>query len=253
MGSFGLDTIFPNGLSVPDALDLIWPAGLYLLGMVVYAIFIFKFYRFVAARDMFGLDLSKFEESRYRWVRGILHFVMYVAKYIIVFPLFAIFWFAILTLILAFLAKEQAFPEILLIALVTVSAIRVTSYYKEDLSRDLAKILPFAVLGIFLLNASFFEISSSFNVLTQAKDHRESILYYLIFLIGLEFVLRLLMGIVALFTTIWRVLAEDEAAQVARPDFDSESMEQQLDDEEEPSAPVPSAPRMPSPQPSLGD
>ena len=59
-----LDSLFPNGLAVNDAFELLWPAALYLLGMVVYAVFIFKFYRFVAARDMFEMDLSQVPRSR---------------------------------------------------------------------------------------------------------------------------------------------------------------------------------------------
>lgn len=99
-------------------------------------------------------------------------------------------------MILAFLSKEQTFSETLLIALITVSAIRVTAYYNEDLARDLAKILPFAVLSVVLINASFSSVSDSLDRLRVAGDYSETILYYLVFLIALEFVLRLLMGIV---------------------------------------------------------
>ena len=111
------------------------------------------------------------------------------------FPVFAFFWFAVLTVILAFLSSQQSFSETLLIALVTVSAIRVTAYYKEDLARDLAKILPFAVLSALLINASFSSVSDSLDRLRMAGDHSETILYYMAFLIGLEFVLRLLVGV----------------------------------------------------------
>ena len=187
-----VESIFPDGLYVVHALEVLGPVGLYVLGISLYAIFIFRFYRSVAARDMFALDLSRYEESRRRWLRRLLGVVMYVAKYLIVFPAYAFFWFAVLTLILTFLSRERPFEDILLIALATVSAIRVTSYYNEDLSRDVAKILPFAVLAIFLIDASFFEPSASLSVLEQANDHRETILYYLLFLVLLEFALRLL-------------------------------------------------------------
>ena len=190
----GINDVFPNGLDIYDAVDLLQPVAIFVLGMAVYAFAVFKFYRFVAARDMFELDLSKYEESRYRWVRAILQVIMYLAKYIILFPIFAFLWFGVLTLILAFLSKEQAFSEILQMALATVTAIRVVAYYDEDLSRDLAKILPFAVLAIFLIDASFFTISDSLDILKEATDHRETILYYLGFLIAAEFALRIIFG-----------------------------------------------------------
>ena len=189
-----INDFFPGGLNMYDAIDLLRPVVVYILGMTVYAIFVFNFYRFVATRDMFEVDLSKYQESRFRWVRAFLQIVMYVVKYLIVFPVFAFSWFAILTLILTFLSKEQSFNEILLMALATVSAIRVTSYYNEALSTDLAKILPFAVLGIFVVDTSFFTVSGSLDTLLEAESYTENFLYYLAFLIALEFALRLIFG-----------------------------------------------------------
>ena len=216
-----IDAIFPNGLYIQDAYDMLWPVAIYVVSMALYAMFIFKFYRFVASRDMFGLDFSRYKESRFRWVRRILHAITYVAKYLIVFPAFAFFWFAVLTLILAFLSKDRPITDVLLIALATVSAIRVSAYYNEDLSRDLAKILPFAVLGIFLIDASFFEVRDSLSVLREANDHRERILYYLLFLVAVEFVLRTLMGAVLFLFRDGKPAAEeppDDALYPASPD-----------------------------------
>ena len=207
--------IFPNGLGVDAALDLLVPVAIYVIGMAVYAVFIFKFYRFLASRDMFDLDFSKYEESRFKLVRGFLHLVSYGAKYIILFPAFAFFWFAVLTLILVFLSQDRAFSEVLLIALATVSAIRLTAYYDEDLSRDLAKILPFAVLAIFLIDGSFFEVDESLQVLKEVNNHRERIVYYLVFLIALEFALRLILSIAAfLISERNRLLRRRSAAVV---------------------------------------
>ena len=194
--------IFPNGLYIDTALRLLWPVAIYVIGMAVYVLFVFKFYRFVASRDMFKLDLSKYEESRHRLVRGFLHVVLYAAKYLLLFPAFAFFWFAVFTLILTILSKDRPFSDILLISLATVSAIRVSAYYSEDLSRDLAKILPFAVLAIFLIDASFFKINASLEVLKQANDHRESIFYYMMFLIVVEFALRLLLAVGAFLVSL---------------------------------------------------
>jgi len=197
-----MNEIFPSGLDINDALDLLGTLAVYLLGITVYSIFIFKFYRFVASRDMFELDFSKYEASRFKLVRTVLHFVFYLLKYAILFPVFAFFWFAVLTIILAFLSQDRPFLEVLLVALATVGAIRATSYYSEDLSRDLAKILPFAVLAIFLINAQFFEVSESLDVLKNADDHRETIFYYLVALIALEFALRLAMTAITIFCAV---------------------------------------------------
>ncbi len=210
--------VLPTDLNIYDAIDLLRPVSVYIAGMAVYAIFVFTFYRFVAARDMFGLDLSRYEQSRYKWVRSVLHVVMYVAKYILLFPFFAFFWFAVITGILAFLAKDQSFSQVLLMGLATVGTIRVAAYVKEDLSRDLAKMLPFAVLGIFLVNTSFFQIEDSLALLDETLNYTDHILYYLLYLIALEFALRMIMGIVvALIAVGKRVLLVGPHAPSATP------------------------------------
>ena len=211
-----IEAIFPNGLDIDDALKLLWPAAFYILGMAIYGFFVFKFYRFIASRDMFELDLSKNEESRYPWVRDFFHLVLYGAKYIILFPVFAYFWFAALTLILTLLSKDRSFSDILLIAFATVSAIRLAAYYNEELSRDMAKILPFAVLAIFLIDASFFKIAESLEALKEANDHRESIFYYLLFLIAVEFALRLILAVVAFLVSVRKRISQEPLARIHR-------------------------------------
>ena len=232
-----INDIFPKGLDIQVALDLLRPLAVYLVGMAIYAVFIFKFYRFLATRDMFELDFSKYEASRFKFVRTVLHFVFYVLRYLILFPVFAFFWFAVLTIILAFLSKEQVFTDVLLVALATVGAIRITSYYSEDLSRDLAKILPFAVLAIFLIDVSFFEIGESLDILKQANDNRETILYYLLFLIAVEFALRVVMAVVTVVaaarSSVMQEPAPAEEVEPPPPEETEESTWQEEAPEEE--------------------
>ncbi len=193
--------LFPNGLDFNQARELLINVVVYLGGISLYAIFIFHFYRFLASRDMFTFDLSRHNESEYRALRGIAHVAMYIFKYILVFPFFAFFWLAVLTTILAFLSSDRTLQEVLLVALAVVCAIRVSAYYHEDLSRDLAKILPFAVLGIFIIDASFFTVEESLAVIRDANNNRETIFYYFIFLVGLEFALRIVLGYLMLIIT----------------------------------------------------
>ena len=203
-----INDLFNMGLSLDEALELLSDVAVYVLGMTVYAVFVFRFYRFLASQDMFALDMSRYEQSSMKFVRKCLQVFFYIVKYIIVFPVFAFFWFGVLTVILAFLSKGQSFSETLLVALATVSAIRVTAYYNEDLSRDLAKILPFAVLAVFLIDASFFSIGESLDILREAEKYTENIVYYLGFLVLLEFVLRIINAIVTFISRLGQKVAE---------------------------------------------
>ena len=213
-----IGVIFPNGLSVDAAQQLLWPVLVVVLGMTAYAVFVFKFYRFVAARDMFGLDLSKNDAVRGAAFWDLIFLIWYVIRYVVLFPAFAFFWFAALTLILVFLSEGRELSSILLIAMATVSAIRVTAYYNEDLSRDLAKILPFAVLSLFIIDTtSLFNLESSLETLGEINAHLDSIAYYLIFLVALEFGLRLIFVLFRLIFPSRREAEVDHRPAAAAP------------------------------------
>jgi hypothetical protein len=178
-------------LNLIDATATLRPLISFVLGMAIYAVFIFNFYRFLGRKNIFELNLDKYQQSRFQFPRVMLHLIFYVIKYLMVFPFVAFAWFVILTVLLAFLAKEQPIDRILLVSIAVLSAIRITSYYNEDLSRDLAKMLPFALLGVFIIDLSYFSIPGSIGALQQVMTQWESIAYYLIFVMGLELVLRI--------------------------------------------------------------
>ena len=178
------------GFSTNDSVATLRPVLTFVVGMAIYAVFIFKFYRWLARKDIFALDLSRYGKSRLRLIRSVLHMIFYILKYLILFPFVAFFWFGILTVLLSFLAKNQTADTVLLIAIAVVSAVRITSYYDEDLSRDLAKILPFALLGIFLVDFSYFSLPTTLETLQETLDQWRTMAYYLVFVIALELVLR---------------------------------------------------------------
>ncbi len=182
----GLTTLGPS-----EAWTFLKPLLLFVIGMAVYAIFIFKLYRFVARRDIFKLNLRQYSKSKYPAFQKFLAGIFYAVEYILLFPLFSFFWFAVFTVLLTFLAREQTIQNILLVSIAIVSAIRVTAYYNEDLSKDLAKMLPFALLGIFLVDISFFSLAQSWGVIQQIPSLWKALLYYLVFVIILEFILRI--------------------------------------------------------------
>ena len=179
-------------LSLAEALIVLKPLTFFVLGMAVYAIFIFNFYRLLGSKDLFELNLERYEQSRMRGLRVVLHFVFYVVKYLVLFPIVAFVWFLVLTTLLAFLAKQQTIESILLFAMTVLCSIRITSYYNEDLSRDLSKILPFALLAVFLIDMSYFSFSASLEALQQTVQQWEIIVYYLGFVIAVEFVMRVI-------------------------------------------------------------
>lgn len=210
----GIDGIFPNGLALHDALELLWPVLAVVLGMAVYAVFVFHFYRFVAARDMFRLNLSGSDEARGSLLGDLMRLVWWVVRFVVLYPAFAFFWLAVLTLVLAFLSEDRSLSNILLIAMATVSAIRVAAYYNEDLARDLSKMLPLAVLSFFIVTANSLDAVGSLAALREVSEHRGTIFYYLLFLVALELALRMLFVI---FKFVFPGKREPETGSAAPP------------------------------------
>ena len=173
------------------ALLIMKPLLLFVFAMSLYAIFVFKFYRFLSRRDILQLNLERHNNARHRLIRKSISFVFYCLKFLFVFPIIAFFWFLVLTVLLTIMAKGQGLDGILLVSMAVVGSIRVSSYYNEALSTDLAKILPFALLGILLIDSSIVSFSGAVENLMAALARWETMAYYLVAIVVLEFALRM--------------------------------------------------------------
>ena len=76
------------------------------------------------------------------------------------------------------------------IAMALIATIRVCAYYSEDLSKDVAKMMPFALLGVFLLDIGSFSMNTAWTALKAFPSMITTMLYYFLFVYGLEVILR---------------------------------------------------------------
>ena len=182
-----IDFVFDMGQTI----DILTPALFFVIGVVIYSIFIFKFYRFLARKDIFKLNLQQYNYGQNLFMKKFLRVLLYIVEYIILFPVLTFFWFAVLALLLSLLAQNLDITSLLLVSMALVGAVRVTSYYSEDLSKDLAKMLPFALLGVFLVNINEFSYDAALDTISMIPENLIMIFYYLLFVIVLEFVLRI--------------------------------------------------------------
>ena len=158
--------------------------------VVVYSILIWKFYRFIAKKDLIELNLKKYNRSTHPVLSKTIAGGFYIVEYLIVLPFLVCFWFAAFVIFLALLTKISDTSIVITISAVIIVAIRMTSYYKEDLSKDLAKMLPFTLLSVAILQGgvSFQEGLTRIFQLPQFFSH---IYYALFFIFIIEFILRL--------------------------------------------------------------
>ena len=167
---------------------------IFVISLSVYAIFVWKFYKTLSKRDLFKIDLEKYNlpEIKHKTLGKVGSVISYILKYGVIFPLYIFLWFVILSIFLLLLKEEATVSHILLVSISVVSATRVISYYKEDLSNDLAKLIPFALLAISLVDPNFFSIEATIQNFSEIPLLWSQILQFLIFSISLEWILRIL-------------------------------------------------------------
>lgn len=163
---------------------------LMIFGIFIYAVFVWKFYKGMSKRDLFELDLSKYNLPHMKWKRLSCE-ISYVIKYLVIFPLYIVMWFVLLTVFMFFLAEEVAVADILMLSVAVIAAIRVVSYYKEDLASDLAKLLPLAFLAILFTDPTVISIDTFYSRLMEAPSMLTTLAESLVFVIVLEWVLRI--------------------------------------------------------------
>lgn len=167
---------------------------LFTFGLSLYAIFVWHFYKTLSKRDVFKIDLEKYNlpQIKHKTLGKIGSVIAYIFKYGFVFPFYIFIWFLILSLFLLVLTEEALVNQILLVSIVVVSATRVISYYKEDLSSDIAKLIPLALLAVSLIDPNFFSVETMISRLAEIPTLGLQILQFLIFSIVLEWILRIL-------------------------------------------------------------
>lgn len=187
--------VFNNLLSFGDV-SLIF---LLVIGVVLYSMFIFNFYRFLGARDLFKLDLGQYSDFEVPAVQKFFRVLFYLLEFIFILPIFVFFWFFVVSVILVFLTENKDPSSIFVASMALVASVRITSYYNEELSKDLAKLLPLVLLGAFLSNiSSLASFQASFSFLLELKNFWGTILPYLGLVILIEVILRIIYGITRL-------------------------------------------------------
>jgi hypothetical protein len=118
--------------------------------------------------------------------------ITFVLEYIILFPLTAFVWFVLLTLFLFFMSKTDSIAETMFISISLVAATRVCAYYDEEISADIAKMIPLALLGVYLAEPTMFSAAIIEQRLEEMVNIIEDAVPFFWMLIILEVVLRIL-------------------------------------------------------------
>lgn len=175
---------------------------LIVLLIVIYSIFIWKFYEFIAKKNILGLNLSKYNRSNHPLFEKLFAGGLYFAEYILILPFLIFFWFSIFTIFLIFLTENLPVSTLLIISVTIIGAIRMISYipdYGQNLSKEIAKLLPFTLLAVSITKPGFFDIQRILGQILELSSFFNQIIIYLAFIIILEVILRFFDFIFSLF------------------------------------------------------
>ncbi len=190
----------------------------------IYAVFIWKFYRFISTKNILGLNLNQYNKSKFPLITKLIAGGFYFLEYIIILPFLIFFWFTIFALFLIFLTKDLSINAVLVLSAVIIASIRMTSYipeYGEKLAADLAKLLPFTLLAVSLLSPGFFNFERILGHLIQLPEFFSQITGYLLFIISIEIILRFFDFIFSLFGV------EDETEKTVEEEIEGQAKEEE--------------------------
>ena len=170
-----------------------------IIAIAIYSIIIFHFYRFIARRDCLG----RTENCKHKKTVSFL-------KFFFLYPFVAAIFFMGFSTMMIFLTKDYPIGQILSTAFAVVVSIRITAYYTEELSKDVAKMLPFALLGVYLVDPSYFRFEDVINRLYSIPNWSITILQFVLFMILVEWILRILLNIKQYFFPKKEVITEEQ-------------------------------------------
>jgi len=163
--------------------SFISPLFYLILLIAIYSIIIWHFYRFIAKRDCFN-------------IKTIHHKKFYsILKYFLIYPFVALLFFIGFSIMILFITRDLEFVSILSTSFALIIAIRLTAYYSEDLSKDVAKMLPFALLGLFLADPSFFSLAEITAKINSLPEFLNLCIQFIILIVIVEWILRIILSI----------------------------------------------------------
>ncbi|MFA4953570.1 MAG: hypothetical protein WC584_05080 [Candidatus Pacearchaeota archaeon] len=173
---------------------------LLVLLIVLYSVFIWKIHKFIAQKNILELNLNQYNKSEHPFFAKIWAGLLYFIEYIIILPFLVFIWFSVFTFFLVVLSGGTIeVKNTLIISAIIVAAIRMTAYHSRNLSREVAKLLPFNLLAFFILNFTSFDVIDIIKQISKIPLFLESIIIYFVFIIILELILRFFDFILSLF------------------------------------------------------
>ena len=185
----------------------------FIAGIAIYSLFVWHFYRFISKRAAITKIIRRFskKENRTRTTR-----IIEAVIYFILFPIIIFVWFSFLAFFIFIIAEAMPFYIAIFVSMTIIAVVRILSYYKEDAAKEVAKMIPYAILSFLLTsvaiyaNPNFFQDKELIAIPNTFLANMEEILTAVFFVTVIEFTFRILWGIKRRFRPVVEEKLEDE-------------------------------------------
>jgi hypothetical protein len=186
---------------------------LFVIGIGIYSLFVWYFYRFISKRDV--LPKSFYPVSFEKNVSKVKT-LGYVALYVFAFPAIIFVWFIVLAFFVFFVSKEMPFEIAIFISMAIIAVVRILAYYREEAAKEIAKMIPYAILAFLLTSAAIYADPNFFTeknlslIPTQFVESFRKIVNGIIVIALFEFSFRAVFIIKRRFWPVSEKILEDE-------------------------------------------
>jgi len=125
----------------------------FIVGIAIYALFVWHFYRFISKRDLFPKVFFVISyESTASKIRKIIHVTIYVVS----FPIVIFAWFSVLAFFIYVIAEGMPLYIAIFVSMTVIAVVRILTYYREDAAKEVAKMIPYAILSFVLTSVAIY-------------------------------------------------------------------------------------------------
>jgi len=190
----------------------------FIAGIAIYSLFVWYFYRFISKRNALTIFFRNYEKHENQSKTTlIIHSIIYV----ILFPIVIFVWFTVLAFFIYIVADGMPLFIAIFISMTIIAVVRILSYYREDAAKEVAKMIPYAILSFLLTSVAIY---ANPNFLLDKDLHIapstfianiEEIIIAVLFVSAIEFTFRTLWYVKRRFIpVVEKILEEDIESEV---------------------------------------
>jgi hypothetical protein len=133
---------------------------MFIIGIAIYALFVWYFYRSISKRDMLPKIFYKLSKDDNP---SIVRRVSYVILYAVLFPIIIFVWFVVLAFFVYLIAEGMPMTIAIFVSMSVIAVVRILSYYREDAAKEVAKMIPYAILAFLLTTVAVYQNPNFFT------------------------------------------------------------------------------------------